>query len=335
MRTRDMETLQLIDILIKQKRLTLRGAAKSFYSCYGIISDGKGGYDDSKSIIGRKSLDRNVERLCDAGIFVKDSEGYYNINSEYITLGSQADINTWKEFINDLAETGEFETYLNLAKYVYTTRDEEYMKQYMDESKIRLYQKSVRENLESLGEDKQVIKSINEALEKDWQLIIEYKGKKYTVLPVCYVISADGTRTYLHSVRKKELLALDLHYIKVVGHSENHYIDREKYMKQVQECWDVDVQSPKKVKILYDYAGAKEDYWEDRDKVKKVLQNHFGKPSENKNGQYVYEGEIRGVNDLKVWIRRYSEYCLVLEPIELRDEIIQGLKKKKERYEYE
>lgn len=330
-RTRDMEAMMLIDKLISYKRLKLKGKENSFYSCFHIVSKGRKGYDDEKSFIKYKSVERGVKRLCDAKIFVQDSEGYYSINPEYIVLEKEADAHTWRDFLNKLAESGEFETYLLLAKYLHNPDDEKYM----DESKIQLYQQTVRENLDNLKADKQVIKQINEALDHHWKLDIEYKGKPYSVDPICYVISRDGTRTYLYTVRKKEFQAFELAYISVKRHSESQLIDREKYKKQLKECWDIDVQNPTRVKVLYDKVAAEENYLDDQTELERELMNYFGKPFVNVQGECIYEGEIRGVNDFKTWIRKYSEYCFVVEPKSLREEIIQGLRSKKERYEYE
>lgn len=330
MRKRDMETMMLIDKLIQHKRLKLKGE-NSFYSCLHIVSKGKKGYDDEKSFIKYKSVDREVKRLCDARIFLKDSEGYYSINPEYIVLENQADIDTWRDFLNKLAESGEFETYLLLAKYLHNPDDEKYM----DEFKIQLYQQTVWENLDNLKADKQVIKAINEALDNDWKLDIEYKGDLYSVVPICYVISRDGTRTYLYAVRKKKLQVFEMQHIKIKGYSESHSLNKEEYKKQVEACWDIDVQNPIWVKILYDRTAAEENYLDDKTELESILKSYFGEPQMNSRGQYIYEGEVRGVNDLKAWIRKYSEYCLVVEPQNLRKEIIQGLQKKRERYEDE
>lgn len=331
MRTRDMESLMLIDKVIEHKRLKLRGKKDSLYSVFNVISKGEDGYDDSNSYIKYKSIDRGVKRLCDAKIFVKDSEGYYSINPEYIVLEKQADVLTWRKFFNELAESGEFETYLALAKHMSNPASENYL----DESSIRLYQKTIRENLDSLKADKDLIKTINEALKNDWKLDIEHKGKQYSVIPICYVISRDATRTYLYAVRKKEIQAFELQHIKVKGHTEKKLEKKEDYKNKVKECWDIDTLNPKRVKILYDQPAAVKNYLDEKSKLEMALNSHFGNPYINSNGQYIYEGEVRGMNDFKKWIRQYSEYCFVIEPQNLREEIIKGLKMKKERYEYE
>ena len=58
MRTNELEILKVIDCLIKNKRLTLKGEKNSFFSCFNIK-----GHDDENSIIKRRAVECEVKRL--------------------------------------------------------------------------------------------------------------------------------------------------------------------------------------------------------------------------------------------------------------------------------
>ena len=177
-------------------------------------------------------------------------------------------------------------------------------------------------------------------MKNDLGMGIEYKGKSYSVIPICFVISQDGTRTYLYAERKKKLFQpLELRYIKVKHHFPAESINKSKYKRQIQKIWDIDIQdSAYYVKLLYDKKAAEEDFFSEKEVVENMLKSHFNIQSNYKIGDSdyeMYEGEIYGINDLKVWVRRYSKYCLIMEPKVLQDEFIEALRIKKARYEYD
>lgn len=323
MRTNELEILKIIDCLIKYKHLSLKGECNSFYSHFNIK-----GQNDKMSIIKRKSVDREVKRLCECKIFVEE-DGVYSINPEYAVLEQQSDIERWREFVWKLLESGEYDTYLMVTKCMLSTGEDE---KYLDESEIQIYQHTVKESLDTLKADKSVIRDINDALEHNEGLMIEYKGKEYSVIPICYVISQDGTRTYLCSKRKKRLVQMELRHINVKRHFKAD-IDRNEYMNHIKRCWDIDTQDSVHVKLLYDQKAAEDACLDEKEMVENLLNLHFGKPiNHSDNGKLFYEGEIEGINDFKIWIRKYSEYCLVMEPKKLQEEIVTALRDKRERY---
>lgn len=319
----------IIDCLIQNKSLSIAGK-KSFYSHFHIKNDGNGGYDDSKSPIKYKSIQREVERLCKCKIFIKE-EDKYRINPKYVVLEHKDEREKWYEFVQALLENEEWDTYLLVTKYMLSKDDSE---KYLDESELQTYNRAVKEMKKNLGKNKEVIREINDAIKNDEGIEIEYKRKHhYSIVPICYVISQDGTHSYLYAERKKTLFQpLDLSDI-VVKSRYKAEIDKDKYLEKIKRIWDIDIQSPVKIRLLYDKKAAEGDYLDEKDSIEKLLETHFGDPSYSDKEKEIYEGEIYGINDLKVWLRKYSEYCLVLEPETLRDEFIEALQVKKERYE--
>ncbi|MDD6207427.1 MAG: WYL domain-containing protein [Clostridiales bacterium] len=331
MRRNELEILKVIDCLLQNEKLTLTGEKNSFYANFNIMSDGKGGYDDSKSPIKYKSLQREVKRLCDCNIFIKE-HNEYRINPKYIVLEQPDKIKEWREFVKKLLESGEYDTYLLVTKYMLGADS---FGEYLDETEIQMYHHTVKEAVNSLKADKNVIHSINQAFDEKLGLEIEYKGRDYSVIPICYVVSQDGTRTYLYSERKKTLFQpMDLRYIKVKRYYKAD-VDKDKYIEQIRKTWDIDIQDSVYVKLLYDKKAAEDDYLDEKEIIENMLESRFGHPTYRDKENYVYEGEIYGINDLKIWLRTYSEYCFILEPRKLRDEFVEALRIKKERYEHD
>lgn len=66
MKGKELREIQLIDTLLKYDRLKICGSnGDSFYEKFGIVSDKKGGYDDSESPINARTLRRQVLDLSD------------------------------------------------------------------------------------------------------------------------------------------------------------------------------------------------------------------------------------------------------------------------------
>ena len=125
-----------------------------------------------------------------------------------------------------------------LTKYILMSNNENYL----NEDDIKTYHLAIKENLENLKADKSVIRDVNYALKNDLGMEIEYKDKSYSVIPICFVISQDGTRTYLYVERKKKLFQpLELRYIKVKRHFSTDSINKSKYKRQIQKQWDIDI----------------------------------------------------------------------------------------------
>lgn len=57
------------------------------------------------------------------------------------------------------------------------------------------------------------MKKINRAIRESLQIHFFYKGKTYSLYPVCYLISRDSTKLYLMGMRKKNLENFELSLI--------------------------------------------------------------------------------------------------------------------------
>ncbi len=320
-----LSEIQLIDTLLKWDKLKICGNnGDSFYEKFGIKSDGKGGYDSSESLINWRTLRRYIDDLCNEGIFKKiDNTNYYSVDKSNFMYNKLLDDDKWMQILDILLKNQEIGTYKCIRNYIGETVN----KPLLDNSELLRYSNAVKEPLQILSHNTEVIQKINSAIKNDRFIEVQYKNKDYSIYPVCYTISRDGTRNYLYALRRKKLIPpMELRHIKFLGESHKGNIDRHKYIEELRKAWDVDL-STSKVKLMV----RKE--CEDSDEVIRELKKYLGNAIEENSSYEIYEGEITGINDFKSWLRRYMEICIVLEPKNLQEEFIAALEYKKKRYE--
>lgn len=331
MRGKELNEIQLINLLLKNKKLRLtsetqkmgvKGENSSFYDKMNIKPDGKGGYDDTQSPVSYKTLNRQVQELHREGIFTKDEEGFYRISNMFLD-SIQLKTEEWSMILEKLLENGEQETYRRVRNCLGKVK----LKFVLDDVDLNKYQNTVKEPIHFLSHDKEVVRNINEALEHSRKIRISYKGQERTIFPVCYVISRDGVGRYLYGIRKKEEpLLMNLEDIQVLEHLETVELDRECYLEQIRMAWNVELTKPYQVKLKV-IRGL-----EDSLEVEKQLKRQFGAPVEVKGNYLVYRGDVIGIDDFKAWLRCYPDICIVMEPEGLREEIIASLRAREERY---
>ena len=66
-------------------------------------------------------------------------------------------------------------------------------------------------------------------------------------------------------------------------------------------------------------------------KAQRELDAYFGEKYEFEKKGYIYQGEMIGVSNFGSWVREHAEYCILLEPVNERDRLIDSLKVRKER----
>jgi predicted DNA-binding transcriptional regulator YafY len=62
-------------------------------------------------------------------------------------------------------------------------------------------------------------------------------------------------------------------------------------------------------------------------------QGGWGVITEENNEDFIYEIEVNGILEIKPWLRSFGSSCEVLEPKQLRDELIQEWKELAGYYE--
>jgi len=325
MNKKDIHLVRLISCLIENKKLKLGDKNKdvehSFYTKYSL---GRSGEKEIRLASEKRKIERYVKELYDQDIFQKIDGDYYVVNPNYLRLSFLHDSSNWKKLAETVLSSGEIDTYVMLRESLNVHKNI-----FMDDMKLKRYSNSIRELNYTLRSDKSVIHQINEAIIKSSRILVEYKGKKYSILPICYVISQDGLRTYLYYERKKRLEApMELQYVRVLKEEEVvKEIDKEKFINQIRNAWDIEIGKSTKVKLLV--RRGREGY----NDVCDVLKSYLGDAITDREDYMVFSGEIFGIDDFKVWLRKYVDVCIVLEPDGLRNEIVNSLRNKIERYE--
>lgn len=99
---------------------------------------------------------------------------------------------------------------------------------------------------------------------------------------------------------------------------DNLDIDFDKYLANV---WGMESGNRVKVKIKFIKEANVEE------KVKRDLQRRIYKTIEEYDDYFIYSDEVIGINSFKQWLRSFGSSAIVLEPKELRDEIVEAVKK--------
>lgn len=269
---------------------------------------------------------RQIEELCDAGIFKKiDNTKYYSINKSDFMHNKLLNDDKWIEILDILLKNQEIGTYKYIRNYI----GEAVNKLLFDNNELLRYSNAVKEPLQFLSQNTDVIQKINSAMKNNRFIKVEYKNKEYSIYPICYAVSRDGTRNYLYALRRKKLIPpMELSHIKFLEELNTDSIDRHKYIEELRKAWDVDL-GRCKVKLMV-RKGC-----DDSEEVTRELKKYLGNPVEENNSYEMYEGEITGISDFRSWLRGYMEVCIVLEPKSLQKEFIDALEYKKRRYEKE
>lgn len=320
MRGKELNEVKIIDLLLRYGRLKLTGDTGD--SLWEKFENKTADADGIELPVSEKTLKRQVDELCKDGLLERGREGYYSINEAYFVTEKSLDRSEWKEVLNRLLENNELDAYRYIRNYLAGN----HKNILLDNLQLKKYSETVRESVHILSNHQEVIQKINRAFTENCLIRVGYKGKEYTVYPVCYVVSRDGTRKYLYGVRRKKLLPpMELNAIEFLGYSDKTDIDRTSYRTQIQAAWDIDVQ-PCTVRVLV--RKNKEGSYP----AIRRLQHFLGRPVEEEADSCIYEGEIIGINDFKTWLRSHAGVCMVLKPDFLREELIRSLQEKYKRY---
>lgn len=321
MKQADLNINKIIDCLINNERLRLRGE-HSFFSCFGLNER-----ENDNKVFDVRTLERKVEELCDEGVFNKDASGYYTINERFFSPKKDVDPKEFNELLRVLVENNEFEAYYTLKKLFGDAGVD-----LLENIDINRYESAIKDKLENLECRADILSVIHNAINENLSLKIKYKGnnEKKNFKPFFIVISRKGGKSYLFCEKRNKLVSpLELKGIesaelagKRAGTGRYNKTD---CVEDIDKLWDIDMKEAK-VKILFRQEGKK--YYEE---AFNMMNTYFKGSKETKDG-YIFEGEVFGVNDFKSWLRQYIDVCIVLEPKDLREEFYKKLLEKKERY---
>ena len=202
-----------------------------------------------------------------------------------------------------------------------------------DNEQIAIYERSIRdEDVKTLSIDKNAIRVINQAFEEDRLISFSYHGKQTQGDPLCYVVGRTPSRTYLYMCQKKQAIPYRLEEIE--GIPEIGEVSRLPYqpelLEEIKKQWDIG-NDQGMVKLLFlDVEELRRD--PEYIKAQRELDAYFEKKEEYEKKGFIYQGEMIGISGFIPWVREHAEYCILLEPKNERDRLIDSLKVRKERY---
>lgn len=174
---------------------------------------------------------------------------------------------------------------------------------------------------------KENVKVIVDTKEHGEISITDQNNKKSYGVPVAYLLQKKESKKKKYYVccvgRNQAINCYDLSQVKI----KRREIDREHIIECIEEAWDVDVEEPRFVR-LHVIKGN-----DDSEIVEEELRKKLRSVAGNMENEVIYEGEIRGINNFKSWIREHMITCIVEEPKEIRDELYIALQEKLRRYE--
>ena len=313
---------------IKQKSTDSEVSLYSYYHLGGLEDKSQ---DSGVELFDERTLQRHLRELCEKEILRKEGE-YYMIHPNYMNPISSFQSEKWKQLMEALLDSGAYKTYVTIREYLSGSDGLDQV--FMGDQELKRYIETVREPVDTLQGDNQLVRHINEAIDHKSMIQVEYKGKEMMILPICYLITRDDHRTYLYYMHRNKLETMQLQAVKYIREgSGSMNDDREAQMERIQRAWNIGVEEKQDVQILvpHEKITEKEDY----SYVTQTLEQYLGFPERDAQGNLIFSGTVLGINDFKVWIRRYIDFCIVNKPESLRQEIKNSLQKKIERYEGE
>lgn len=309
MRTKYLNQMKIIEFLIDCKEVTFQQICEQY---------------KYTEMIHSKTLARTLDELVQEGYLVCNNKKY-SLNTEKFLINKFGSEDAWQRLLSCAIESGEIDCYKRIRSFI----KPKFQKDLLSDEALMRFRETVIEDVRILKDDESTIRHLKSAIQEECELQIEYKGKTMQIFPLCILTSRDRIRSYLCGVRRTNILCLELsciHILKVLG--KKSLPDRDMYMEQIRKSWDVEIHTPVHVKILFDRnAGAGSD-------TEKQLQSYFGKGTERSENQILFESDVIGINDFKRWLRENMDSCYIIEPENVRKELLQGVLAKIERYEY-
>lgn len=157
-----------------------------------------------------------------------------------------------------------------------------------------------------------------------------------TILPIKVVYDHQYGRWYLlahHSRNGMRTYRLDgITQIQVAEQvAESLYEEKRAKLEQnMKNSWLIDTKNPVTVRVKFYNPG---DGIPNFVKERVTLQGQWGQITEEHDDGFIYEIHVNGVTEIRPWLRSFGSSCEVLEPKQLRKEMIADWKEIQSYYE--
>ena len=113
-----------------------------------------------------------------------------------------------------------------------------------------------------------------------------------------------------------------IHYTSIKDIKTTEYVNtifqNEFYKKVTESMFCISVDEPVHVKVEF------ENLFQIKDKLSKLLVNRPNATLVVSGEVLVYEDDISGLNDFARYLRRFGYSCKVIEPVELKDKMLES-----------
>ena len=314
MKNKDIAFLKIIQYIISNKNVS-RG---EIYSYFDIIPDGKGGYkNNGKWPFEQRSLSRYIDELESLEIIKKNESNSYSINDEkFIDNNNNKENKLLEQLLYVLLQSRELELFNQIGNIANKKINEEYVNKIINAIDIPFEEVKIDETIEE---------KIKLAICNSEKIEIQYKNKKYNIIPVAIVKNMNKNKKYLFYLERRKLAhPFELSNIRSVKILNKKDFQKEKYIEEIERRWDIDGGNPQEVEVLFfDKAISRLNEELSEERKKKLQKTEEG---------YMFKDTIDGINDFKKWIKTFGDECIILKPEKLRDEIINDYNLKEERY---
>ncbi|GIP22891.1 YafY family protein [Paenibacillus sp. J22TS3] len=164
----------------------------------------------------------------------------------------------------------------------------------------------------------------------------ETKGKQEKTLPLKIVYDHQYGRWYLLSYGREGIRKYRMEGITQIV-EEDEPVAEELFMARLEELaertrysWLIDTGRPVKVRARFYNPGGSEPNFV-RERVH--LQGQWGQIVEEEEDSFIYEITVNGTTEIRPWLRSFGSSCEVLEPLQLRREMIVEWKEIQTYYE--
>jgi len=172
-------------------------------------------------------------------------------------------------------------------------------------------------------------KNTNPLFERDTE------GSIVKTLPLKIVYDHQYGRWYLLSYGREGIRKYRMEGITQIEVAEsvdaNRYEEKKsELMEKIRYSWLIDTGPQLKVRArFYHPEGSKANFVKER----VLLQGQWGQIVSEEEHSFIYEITVNGMTEIKPWLRSFGSSCEILEPIQLREEMIAEWKEIKKYYE--
>ena len=153
----------------------------------------------------------------------------------------------------------------------------------------------------------------------------ESEGSTHKTLPIKVIYDHQYGRWYLLSHSREGIRKYRLEGITQIEEedepvTETFYQERLRALEEkIRYSWLIDTGSPVTVRVRFFNPGHSQPNFV-RERV--LLQGQWGTITEEEEESFIYEIRVNGITEIRPWLRSFGSSCEIMEPMQLRREMI-------------